>query len=182
MRFRRLRSAATTYLLASLAACTGGDESGHLEPSIPAIEANRLADLFPAELMGMVRGDLTTQNASGLGYDITFASAGYEGDGRKVQVNVTDYPGGGPALAAANVWTMKNFNRTTSTGHERTTQVDGYRGFESFDKGSGGRSELSAFVGNRVVFHAAGEGMSMEELRRVVSDFRLKRLERLVTR
>lgn len=140
----------------------------------PATVAS-LAETVPNSLLDLDKVDFSNQSVGAAGYEMTVVSARYGKGDRTIQLTITDAPAGGPALAAANAWAMGNFERTTANGFQRTAMVDGYRGYEEFDTRRD-RATVSAFIANRFVFNVRGTGISMEDMRRAVAEFGLRRL------
>lgn len=148
--------------------------SGSSEP----VDADDLAELFPDELIGLERAEMTRQSSGAMGVNVAIVNAVYGERGRQITLTVTDYPAGGPALAAASMWATTSFSRETDTSFERTTELDGHRAFERHDQANGGRGEVSAIVANRAIVSFTGRGVTANEMREAVDDFGLGRLER----
>lgn len=197
MTARRSYSAAAAVIsLALLAGCGGSDEpapppatvadavqqasemaSAAAAGGTDPIAAEDLQARLPEELNGMARGDTERQDMGAMGVKMSMAKATYQDGNKRIEVILTDTGTMGAMAPMAAAWTMVDFDRTTSSGYERTIRHEGYKGYEELSN-SGGRlrTEVSLLVGERIVVQLKGTEVPMDELKDALNKLNLRAL------
>lgn len=180
--------------LLTLTACGGGDDrqppatpeeamamaaesmqqGGGTEP----VDPERLSDLLPDNVAGLPRSDLERQRSGAMGMVVSNAVARYQDGSRTVSIAISDIGGlGGYATMGAAAWAMTEFDRTTSSGYERTTRFEGYRAMESESRQAGRTTaELNVLVADRYILQLKGQEMDVAQLKDVARSVGLRRL------
>jgi hypothetical protein len=147
--------------------------------SIEPVSAADLEAMLPATLVGFTRGTPERQDIAAMGMKISSASATYTGEGGRIEVLLTDTGGASAMAPMAAAWAMVEFDRTTSTGYERTIRFEGFKGHEELSKSSGRvRTELALLLGERIVLSLHGSGVEMDVLKDAARAMDLRRLAR----
>jgi hypothetical protein len=151
---------------------TGG---GAVEP----IAAAELATRLPDDLLGMSAEERSHQDVGAMGMKMSMATAEYRSESGRINASVTDVGGIGKMAPMAAAWSMADFDRTTSSGYERTIRFEGHKGMESSST-SGGRlrTELSLLLGERVVLRLEGIEVDVETLKKAAAALDLVKLAR----
>lgn len=147
--------------------------AGGTEP----MKAEDLQARLPEELGGMTRGETERQDMGTMGIKMSMAKATYSSGTRRIDVTLTDTGTMGAMAPMAAAWTMVDFDRTTSSGYERTIRHEGYKGYEELSN-SGGRlrTEVSLLVGDRIVVQLKGVEVPMDELKDALDKLNLRSL------
>lgn len=144
------------------------------------VNFRELKALLPEKAAGLKRTEATGEKSGAMGFVISRAEARYgdEGDGT-LHIEIFDTGGiAGIGTMALATWTMADIDKETATGYEKTTTLEGYKGFEKYDsqRKSG---ELNVLVADRFVVNINGNGLSMSKLKDVLSDLDLDKLSEL---
>ncbi len=140
------------------------------------VNFRELQTVLPEELGGLEQTDKSGQTTGSFGYKISQTSGKYESsDGKMVEVDVIDTGGFAAGLMGMAAWANVTIDKEDSNGFERSTTINGYKGFEKYTK-SNNRSEISLLVEERFVVKVEGRNMSMDELRDLVDDLNLNGL------
>ncbi len=147
--------------------------------SVEPIAAAELAAHLPDKLLGMTASNRSHQDVGGMGMKMAMATAEYHGESGRINASLTDVGGIGKMAPMAAAWSMTDFDRTTSTGYERTIRFEGHKGVESSSR-SGGRlrSELSLLIGERVVIRLEGIEVDVDKLKEAAKALNPDRLAR----
>lgn len=116
-----------------------------------------------------------------MGMRISNTVARYEGDGgRSMTIAITDIGGmGSTAAMGMAAWSMTDFDRTTSSGFERTTRFEGFKAMESQSKqGSYTSAKLSVLVGERFIVQLEGQNVELDALKGAARSLDLRELAR----
>jgi len=149
------------------------------EPVDP-IDFRKLKELLPEKMEGLKRKESSGEKNGAMGFTISRAEARYTGDAdASVHVEIFDTGGvAGVATMALAAWTMADIDKETDTGYEKTTQLEGHKGYEKYnnDTRSG---ELNVLVADRYVVNINGSNVSMDQLKNVLGDLDLEKLSAL---
>lgn len=157
------------------AAAVQGATKGSVDP-MPAAD---LAKRLPDELLGMTSSDRSHQDVGAMGMKMSMATAKYQDGTRRIDVSVTDAGSVGNMAPMAAAWSMVDFDRTTSSGYERTIRFEGNKGVESVRRDGGRlRAELSFIVGDRVIVKLEGREIEMDQLKDAARSLDLRALAR----
>jgi hypothetical protein len=179
----------------ALVACGGGDaaepprsveeameqaaEVSRSPGTVEPMTGTDLADRLPAALAGFTRGEVEHQDIAAMGMKMSSAKATYAGDDGRIDVSLTDTGGASQMAPMSAAWAMVEFDRTTSTGYERTIRFEGFKGHEELSEGSGrARTELSLLLGDRIVLQLKGSGVTMDQLKDAARAMDLRALAR----
>jgi hypothetical protein len=186
-------------LTALLAGCGGRDRADAEPPRTPeelaaqaaaavtsrardAVDPERLRDLLPDEIDGLARVDLQASRNGAMGMVFTAATGRYEGsDRRMMTVALSDLGGlGGLGPLSGAAWALSEYDRTTSTGYERTTRFEGFKAMESqSSEGGRMRAELNIIIDDRFVVQIKGRGVDVDALKAAARTIGLRRLAAL---
>ncbi len=128
-----------------------------------AMTAQEMQDALPEELAGLARTSTERQSVGAAGMGMAQAQATYEGEGRRLEVQLMSGRGimAGPAMA----FTMVDFDRTTDRGYERTVEYDGKKGMQEYEEnGDDRRATMLLLVNDQLMVRLEAEGMTMDEV------------------
>jgi hypothetical protein len=165
-------------LLGALDAARGAAGAAS-QRSAPARSADDLRSRMPETVAGLPRVDLSVATGGMEGFSMTTVQARYEGDDRRqVEISMVDMGHVPGMLEASTPWLNFQFDRSTSTGFERTIRFEGFPGFESEERGDGRvRSELTLIVDGLMV-QVEGRNVELETLHGVARGLNLGGLRR----
>ena len=134
---------------------------------------------FPETLMGMKRTEISVGNAAMM--NLSSATAKYKSDDNKsVTIEVMDGAGEmGSAMVASMIMGMSGEReKTTETGFEKTTEINGMKALVSEDKTeSYVNSKIQIIVKKRYYISLSGKQISYEELQQVLGVMDLDKLK-----
>ena len=149
------------------------------EPVDP-VDFRKLKELLPETIEGLTRKESSGEKNGAMGFTISRAEAKYTGDAdASVHVEIFDTGGvAGVATMALAAWTMADIDKETDNGYEKTTKLEGYKGFEKYnnDNKSG---ELNVLVGDRYVVNVNGNNVTMDKLKSILANLDLHKLSDL---
>ena len=143
-----------------------------------SVAPDQLRALLPAQVAGLNRTEISAERSAALGIQVSTARAEYGDGDRNVTLEITDM-GGTAGLMAIAAWANVEQERTTETGYEKTTKVDGNMVHEQWDREST-NGEYQIIVGNRFAVKAEGNG-SIDALKAAVAAIDLRRLSGMAT-
>lgn len=141
----------------------GGDDDGE------TMDAQALQDRLPDELAGLERVSSERNSMGAVGMQMATALAVYRGDGKEIELRLSS--GGGIMAGPAMAFAMVDFDRATDTGFERTVEMYGFKGMQSYENDGGGESaDIMLIIDNRVFLQMESTGMSMDELEEALDE------------
>lgn len=145
----------------------------------PPRSADEMRNRMPDSVEGLPRVDLSVASGGMEGFNMTTVQARYEGGERqRVEISMVDMGHVPGMLEAATPWLNFQFDRTSSTGFERTMRFEGFPGFESEERnGDQIRSELTLIVDGLMV-QVEGRNVELDALRGVAGRLDLGGLRR----
>ncbi|MBI2571424.1 MAG: hypothetical protein HYV63_30825 [Candidatus Schekmanbacteria bacterium] len=148
--------------------------------AVEPVDFRELKALMPETAAGLTRRSATGEKSAAFGMKISKVDAAYQAQGGgSAEVTVTDMgTASGFAAVGAMAWTMVDIDRETETGYERTTTIGGHKGFERFENGSQS-GNVQVFVASRFLVEVKGRGLSMENLKQLLSAIGLDKLAAL---
>lgn len=156
---------------AAMGAATGGKQ-------VETVDYKVLKDMLPADVGGMKRTEATGEKTSAMGMQISNANGRYANDaGASMTIKITDIGSmTGLAGMAAYAWAATEMDRESDTGYEKTSNFNGFKSHEKWDKSSKS-GEISVLVGNRFVAEVSGNDLDMNALKDALSKVDLKKLD-----
>lgn len=155
-------------------ALTGNDSGKKTE----VVDWRKLKEFLPNKIDGMPRTDESGETAGAMGFTFSQVEGTYEKGERRVNLKIVDTGGFSGLVNMSAAWATVTIDKEDRYGYERTTEIDGYKAFEKYEKNSKD-GEVSVLVGKRYVVSLNGRGVKMDELKDVVGDLGLKKLEKL---
>jgi hypothetical protein len=148
--------------------------------AVDPVDFRELKALLPESAAGLKRTEATGEKTGAMGFTISTARAEYRGDGDgTVDIEIIDTGGiAGVGTMAMAAWTMAEIDKETAHGYEKTTKIEGYKAFEKYDT-EGKYGEVNLLVGDRYVVNVKGDNVSIDQIKDVVKDIDLGKLEDL---
>lgn len=160
---------------AVMAAMFGGKDGKPLE----SLEPEQLKSFLPASVDGMKRTATSASRESGMGMQISNASADYASDdgSRRISIKLSDAPMMSKMGALRGLMSSES-SRETEDGFEKTYTRNGHQIEEKWN-GRSGRGTYGVMVGSRFTVKAEGNAERFEQIQAVVESVDLARLEAL---
>lgn len=163
------------------AAASGVAAAGAVMGAMQAAEAvdfRELKALLPDDLAGMKRSNAEGEKTSAMGFTISKAEARYEGDNNaSVQITITDVGAmAGVAAMATYAWAAGTVDRETESSYEKSVTIEGYKGYEKYDRQSNS-GEVQVLVAGRFVVEVDGNNMPMDGIKAALEKLDLGKLE-----
>lgn len=136
-----------------------------------------LREILPSTAAGLPRRSLEGQTQMG----ISQASARYadETGERSIEIRLIDSGSMRGVLAAGAAFMLNmDMDRETEDGLERTTT---WRGYRLYEKQTGDGTEVKLLLNDRFLVDVAASGFRLEQLRKVLEEVPLKKIESLPT-
>ncbi|MCF2445516.1 hypothetical protein L0657_16250 [Dyadobacter sp. CY345] len=150
------------------------------KPAVDPVNFRELKELLPEKVLGLERKESSGEKNGAMGFTISRAEATYAGNSdESVHIEIFDTGGvAGVGTMALAAWTMADIDKETDKGYEKTTKIEGYKGYEKYNNESKS-GELNVLVGDRFVVNVNGDNVSMEQLKSILSDLDLEKLAEL---
>jgi len=148
--------------------------------TVDPVDFRKLKELLPEKAAGLKRIEATGEKSGAAGFTISRAEAKY-GDNGETAAHIEIFDTGGIAgvgTMALAAWTMADIDKETSTGYEKTTTLEGYKGYEKYDSQSKS-GELNVLVADRFVVNINGNNLSVEKLKSILTSLDLDKLSEL---
>jgi hypothetical protein len=156
------------------------DGSGEV-PRPQVVDASELEALLPTEAAGLSRATVTSRVQTAGAAAVAQAEARYEDGGRWLTLRLTDYAeamAGGVVPGAS--WMLFDTHREHEAGYEKTTSIDGFPAREVLRRRAAStRCEVEVVVGQRFFLAVEAEGVTMDEVKAVLGQVGLDRIEAL---
>jgi hypothetical protein len=152
-------------------------ENGQPPPpgAVKAVDPSALKALLPDSVAGYPRTEVSAEGEATAGLAASSASATYAKGDSHISLQLTDMAASG-AIAAMGAAMNVESSRETATGYEKIGKVDGRLTTEDYDRQSQ-HGKYAVMVASRFMVEAAGDHVSMDELKAAVSSVGLGRLE-----
>ncbi|WP_254562772.1 hypothetical protein [Dyadobacter diqingensis] len=149
------------------------------EPVDP-VDFRKLKELLPEKAAGLSRKEASGEKNGAMGFTISRAEARYSDESNtSVHVEIFDTGGvAGVATMALAAWTMADIDKETENGYEKTTKIEGYKGFEKYNNESKS-GEINVLVADRFVVNVNGDNLTMDQLKSILADIDLDKLSDL---
>lgn len=160
---------------AVMAAMFGGKDGKPLE----SLEPEQLKSFLPASVGGLKRTATSASRESGMGMQISNASADYasEDGTQRISIKLSDAPMMSKMGALRGLMSSESSSETAD-GFEKAYTRDG-RQIEEKWNGRSGRGTYGVMVGNRFTVKAEGNAERFEQIKTVVESVDLAKLEAL---
>ncbi|PSR14891.1 MAG: hypothetical protein DA408_05500 [Bacteroidetes bacterium] len=140
------------------------DEDGKTQS---LVDFRILKAILPPRLLGLERMSHTGEKSAAFGFGMSQAEARY-GEGAKIlKVQVVDGGSSGIANLGLAAWSQIELDKETADGYERTTEIDGFKAFEKWNKKTGS-GELLWLYKNRFLITVQGAGIAADDLRKAL--------------
>ncbi len=146
--------------------------------AVEVVDFRELRDLLPERLAGMKRASTSGEKTGAMGFNVSTAEATYEDGDSRLEVKITDAAGVGMALLGLAAWSTVEIDRESDDGYERTTLIEGHKGFEKYDRNTR-RGELSLIVAERFIVNIEGRDVDEKVFRNAVKKLNLGKLEKM---
>lgn len=155
------------------------EEMQKKEPVDP-VDFRKLKELLPGKADGLPQKESSGEKNGAMGFSISKAEARYEDEnGSSIDIDIMDTGGvGGLAIMGLAAWSVAEVDKETSSGYEKTTTIDGHKGYEKYEN-EGKYGEVSIFVGERYIVNVKGNNVTMEQLKKALKDIDLAALKSL---
>lgn len=147
------------------------------------VDFRRIRELLPESAAGLERTAMEGSKNGAAGFTVSQAEGVYAASGSEsgagsasATLTVSDLGGAGMAIMMAAAWTLAEVDQETDTSFERTIEIEGYPGYESYDaeRESG---EVQLLVADRFLVKTSGSSVPHETLRALATSVDLDRLE-----
>lgn len=145
--------------------------------TVEPVDFRQFKALLPESVEGMQRAEVSGEKSTALGMTISKAEGRYTGEDRRViDVTISDIGTvGGLASLALYAWANNEIDKESPTAYEKTTTFQGNKAYEKYNKRD--RSgEMGVLIGKRFVVEVKGDGVSMEDLKGMLSKLDLAKL------
>lgn len=147
--------------------------------AVDPVDFRKLKDLLPEKVAGMARTEATGEKTGAMGFTVSTAQAKYKGSDNTLNIEIVDTGGiAGVSTMALAAWSIAEIDKETTTGYERTTQIDGHKAFEKYNNESKS-GEINVLVADRYVVNVEGDNVSVDELKEALKDIDLAKLGEL---
>lgn len=148
--------------------------------AVDPVDFRKLKDLLPEKLAGMSRTESTGEKSGAMGFTVSTAQAKYKGSSNEsMNIEIVDTGGiAGVSTMALAAWSIADIDKETTTGYERTTQIEGYKAFEKYDNDSKS-GEINLLVADRYVVNVEGDNVTIDQLKEALQKINLGTLGKL---
>jgi hypothetical protein len=146
------------------------------------VDFRQLKGLLPETLRGFKRTAATGDHTEAFGMTLSKAEGTYQSpEAHIVEVTISDIGSlSAVTTIATYTWTSTSFDRETETGYEKTTNYQGYKAYEKYDKADH-NGEITVMVKDRFVVEVKGNPVNIDELRTVLDQIDLGKLAAMTT-
>ena len=135
--------------------------------------------LLPSSVAGLKRSSIEGQK-SGIGkLKAATAEAVYRDGAEKIEISIVDAGGMGMMMSTMAGWANVEVDNESDHGYERTTKIDGYKAFESYDSDSK-EGSVAVIVEDRIIVAISGENVSEKQIRKALNEVSFRKLKRLI--
>jgi len=156
------------------------ESSGQDMEPVPAVSFKLLMNFLPTEYAGLIPGEPEGESTSFMNWNYSTASIKLQSEDRtqRMEVEIFDYAYITLMYAPYKMMLNMKFNKESSKGYERSTQIGGFPGFESWEIKSL-KNEVNVLVGKRYIVSAKSYGLPEGTARSVVENMGLGKLANL---
>ncbi len=145
-----------------------GDDSNNPLAALGAqkpVGAGELKAMLPADADGLRRTNARGEKTGAFGANVVQATGEYgDGEGPRVEINITDLAAMGPFGALAGFgWMQTEVDSEGDHGYERTTEQGGFKTLEKYTNASRSGT-ITVVVGNRFIVEVEGRNIDPTKL------------------
>ena len=145
-----------------------GDDSNNPLAALGAqkpVGAGELKAMLPADADGLRRTNARGEKTGAFGANVVQATGEYgDGEGPRVEINITDLAAMGPFGALAGFgWMQTEVDSEGDHGFERTTEQSGFKTLEKYTNASRSGT-ITVVVGNRFIVEVEGRNIDPTKL------------------
>jgi hypothetical protein len=131
------------------------------------VDFRTLKAIMPARLLGLERMNHTGEKSAAFGFGMSQAEARYGEGAKTLKVQVMDGGSNGITNLGLAAWSQIELDKETDDGYERTTEIDGFKAFEKWNKKTSS-GELLWLYQNRFLITVQGAGIAADDLRKAL--------------
>lgn len=147
---------------------------------VEAVDFRKLKELLPEKLVGMKRNSLEGEKTGVSVFKFSLAKATYGDGNARMEVSIVDGAGISGIVNGMAAWTMIEVDKETDSGFERTTTINGYKAFESFDAEQQ-EGQVAIVVEDRFIINIEGDRITSDKtLRRALNSLDLAKLKKII--
>lgn len=148
--------------------------------AVDPVDFRKLKELLPSKAAGIAQKEAGGEKNGAMGFTISKADARYEEEsGSSIDIDILDTGGiGGMAMMGLAAWSIAEIDKETADGYEKTTKIDGYKGYEKYNT-NGKYGEISVFVAERFIVNVKGNNITIDQLKDALGDIDLDKLKGL---
>lgn len=140
---------------------------------LPPLSTDQLKKMFPDELAGMKRSSFNANSMMGF----ASAEANYKNETdpeKNMSLSVFDCAGeAGAGIYSLNYWTKMSMVSESDNGYTKTTDFNGQKAVESYDK-VGDRYELTYVASDRLLVTVKGNKTGLDAVKQAAQSLNLK--------
>lgn len=137
-----------------------------------------LEAFLPTEMLGVQRSSITTERLEIANKDVIAAAAEYKGEDQMMRVTITDAAKSAGGMTGLAPWTVGKLDNKWEQGYERTADIEGYKGYESYDHGDQS-GQSSIIINQRFIVSVDGERIAEGDTRKALKAIDLEKLASL---
>lgn len=145
---------------------------------VEVINFRDLKEMLPNRVAGMRLDDSSGETSGALGFKISTATGEYRDDDERIEITIADVGASPMVLMGMAAWSNIEFERDSDDGYERTTTIEGYKGYEKYDSDRED-GQVSLIINNRFLVNVEGHNISEKDLRSALRKVDLDDLDRL---
>lgn len=143
---------------------------------VEALAPDKLKPFIPASLDSLPRTDMSVDRGGAMGMQMSEAHATFSGDGRSLQLEITD-TGSAKGLMALAGFASVEGDKETADGYSKTYTDDGRMIHEQWN--NSGSGEYTVVVGSRFTVKVSGKAAQLADLKSAANEVDLSGLEAL---
>jgi hypothetical protein len=137
--------------------------------------AAHLEAFLPKKILGVKRSTISTERQELEEKAVIAATGEYKGADQILRITITDAARVTGGLTKKAPWTAGKLDNKWEQGYERTADIEGYQGYESYDFGDQS-GQSSIVVNQRYIVSVDGERIAEGDTRKVLKAVDLKKL------
>lgn len=144
--------------------------------TVEPVDFRKLRELLPETVGDLERTNMEGQKGGAMGVSISTAEATYEGEERRrLTIKIADLGAVSGFAMFGYGWAMADIDRESSSGYEKTTEYEGHKAHEKYNRDSR-RGEMQVLVADRFVVEVEGRDVEMETVKNALAQVNLDAL------